>query len=282
MHDPERSLMVRGRKLREKIPETKNGRKQKILCRWACMGLVLCLLCGCEMTGSSLMAGIRVAVIDSGLNEEDSMHADGGWNYLLQSEDTTDDVGHGTKIAELICMYAPSAVVVPLKVSGKDADTEPETVIQSIYDAIDNYDCQVICMAFSIPDSEDLQAVVAYAKRHQVILISAVGNLGETYKKDKLLYPAAYDSVIGVGAVDAQGTVATYSQKNDSVFVTAEETALDGESRGTSFAAARIAAICARRSWSTPEDFRQYLMEEAEDAGDPGYDTSYGWGICTP
>ena len=201
---------------------------------------------------------------------------------LLQSEDTTDDVGHGTKIAELICMYAPSAVVVPLKVSGKDADTEPETVIQSIYDAIDNYDCQVICMAFSIPDSEDLQAVVAYAKRHQVILISAVGNLGETYKKDKLLYPAAYDSVIGVGAVDAQGTVATYSQKNDSVFVTAEETALDGESRGTSFAAARIAAICARRSWSTPEDFRQYLMEEAEDAGDPGYDTSYGWGICTP
>lgn len=252
--------------------------KYKIL--WLC--LLVCLLCGCSGTGLTASTHIRVAVIDSGLTAEEQIRTDKGWNYLEQSADTDDDVGHGTKIAGLIGSYAPEAVIVPLKVSGEETQTEPETVIQALYDAVDKYDCQVICMAFSIPDSTRLQEAVAYAADQEVILISAVGNLGETYKREKLLYPAAYDRVTGVGAVDAQGNIAPYSQNNESVFVTAEETDLDGESRGTSFAVARIAAICARRSWTSVEEFREYLIATAVDAGKPGYDTAYGWGICTP
>ena len=262
--------------------EEKKGKQMAVKYRFLWLCLLACLLCGCSGPGHKAPSHIRVAVIDSGLAAEAQIRVDDGWNYLEQSANTEDDVGHGTKIAGLICSYAPEAVIVPLKVSGKETQTEPETVIQALYDAVDTYDCQVVCMAFSIPDSVRLQEAVEHAADCQVILISAVGNLGETYKKDKLLYPAAYDSVTGVGAVDAQGTVASYSQKNESVFVTAEEMALDGESRGTSFAAARIAAICARRSWTSVEEFREYLIETAVDAGETGYNTAYGWGICTP
>ena len=113
-------------------------------------------------------------------------------------------------------------------------------------------------------------------------MISAAGNLGETYKKNKLLYPAAYDCVIGVGAVTESGEVASYSQKNESVFVTTQENALDGESCGTSYAAARIAGLCASDHWESMEAFQKYLMDAAVDCGEPGYDTAYGWGVCTP
>lgn len=244
--------------------------------------LLIFILSGCESTGSDKSAAVRVAVLDSGIRPEKSLRTDEGWNYLDESIHTDDDIGHGTRIAEVICQYAPEAVVVPLKISGDKQDTKPEYVIRAIYDAVDKYDCRVVCMAFSIPDSEELRTAVEYASSNQVILISAAGNLGETYKKNKLLYPAAYDSVIGVGAVTENGEVASYSQKNESIFVTASENSLDGECRGTSYAAARIAGICARRFWESPEDFRKYLMDEAEDRGELGYDIEYGWGVCEP
>ena len=184
-------------------------------------------------------------------------------------------------MAELICQYAPDAVIVPLKISGSTEDTKPEFVIRAIYDAVDKYDCSVICMSFSIPNSEALQEAVEYASQKNVILISAVGNWGETYKKNQLLYPAAYDTVIGVGAVEENGEVAAYSQRNQSVFVTAAGSSLDGTQQGTSYAAARIVGICANFSWDTPEEFKDYLLSQVQDRGLPGYDTDYGWGLCT-
>lgn len=242
--------------------------------------LLLFILSGCGITDSEKSAAVRVAVLDSGISPEKSLPIDEGWNYLDESIHTDDDIGHGTRIAEVICQYAPETVIVPLKISGDKQDTKPEEVNRAIYDAVDTYDCRVVCMAFSIPDSEELQNAVEYAASNQVILISAAGNLGETYKKNKMLYPAAYDSVIGVGAVTENGEAASYSQKNESVFVTAPASSLDGESQGTSYAAARIAGICARRTWESPEEFEKYLMDEAEDRGALGYDIEYGWGVC--
>ena len=182
-------------------------------------------------------------------------------------------------MAELICRYAPDAVIVPLKISGSMKETEPEMVIRAIYDAVDKFDCKVVCMSFSIPTSEELYQAVNYAWQKNVIMISAAGNLGETYKKNKLLYPAAYDEVIGVGAVDENSEVAVYSQRSQSVFVTASGNSPDGTQQGTSYAAARIAGVCAGRHWDTPEDFQNYLTDQVQDYGTPGYDTDYGWGV---
>lgn len=239
------------------------------------------LLSGCGSNLPWTASGVRVAILDSGIKSGEGCRTDGGWNYLNDSSSVEDEEGHGTQMAELVSEYAPGAVIVPLKISGSEEDTKPELVIRAIYDAVDKYDCNVLCMSFSIPNSTELQEAVDYARQKNVILISAAGNLGETYKKNKLLYPAAYDMVIGVGAVEKNGEIAAYSQRNQSVFVTALGSSLDGTQQGTSYATARIVGICARRSWDTPEEFQDYLISHAQDSGLPGYDTEYGWGICT-
>ena len=241
----------------------------------------LFLLSGCGNPLPWKSAGVRVAVLDSGVAPGGDYRMDEGWNYLDDSSSTEDEEGHGTQMAELICQYAQDAVIVPLKISGSEEDTKPEFVIRAIYDAVDHYNCRVICMSFSIPDSDALREAVDYAWQNNVILISAAGNLGETYKKEKLLYPAAYDMVIGVGAVEENGEVATYSQRNKSVFVTALGSSFDGTKKGTSYAAARVVGICAERSWDTPEAFQNELIRQAQDCGAPGYDTEYGWGVLS-
>lgn len=241
--------------------------------------MVLFLISGCSSNLQEEPQGIRVAVLDSGLLPGKSIRTDEGWNYLNDSSSVDDEKGHGTQVAELICRYAPDAVIVPLKISGSMKDTEPEMVIRAIYDAVDKFDCKVLCMSFSIPASEELYQAVNYAWQKNVIMISAAGNLGETYKKNKLLYPAAYDEVIGVGAVDENSEVAAYSQRSQSVFVTASGSSPDGTQQGTSYAAARIAGFCAGRHWDTPEDFQNYLTDQVQDCGVPGYDTDYGWGV---
>lgn len=255
---------------------------------WLMILLLLTLTgCGAELPSDTTApaeqpteaTSVRVAVLDSGISPAENLVTDTGWNYLDESQSTGDDTGHGTQVAELIHLGAPDAVIVPLKVSGGEADTTPEIVIQAIYDAVDRFGCDVLCLAFSIPDSAQLRDAVAYAEARQVILISAAGNLGETYKREKLLYPAAYETVVGVGAVGADGAVAAYSQRNRSVLITAPGDSLDGTQQGTSFAAARIAGLCASRLWDTPEEFRNALCLQAEDRGPAGYDTDYGWGV---
>ena len=222
---------------------------------------------------------VRVAILDSGISLEGDSLIDTGWNYLEQSQSTRDDKGHGTRVAELVRLYAPDAVLVPLKVADSGSDAQPQIIVQAVYDAVDRFDCDVLCLAFSIPHSEELSDAVAYAEHRHSVLVSAAGNLGKTYKKDKLLYPAAYETVIGVGAVGQDGTVADYSQRSRSVFVTAPGESLDGTQQGTSFAAARAAGICASLGWTTPEACRSSLRLQARDCGPAGYDTDYGWGV---
>jgi len=106
-----------------------------------------------------------------------------------------------------------------------------------------------------------------------------------------LYYPAAYDTVIGAGSVDKDGLIASGSNHNESVFVTApgvavRTTAASGgytTGTGTSFsvpqAAAAAAVLRGIDGALTPEDIRTLIAGSAEDRGEEGYDVYYGHGI---
>jgi hypothetical protein len=91
--------------------------------------------------------------------------------------------------------------------------------------------------------------------------------------------------------VDSTGTVCSFSQKNDSVFVAAPGESLYGLTKnggyrtweGTSFSTPMVTAAAALAlsmdATLTPAQFRALLQQTAEDLGDAGYDTSYGWGL---
>lgn len=70
--------------------------------------------------------------------------------------------------------------------------------------------------------------------------------------------------------------------QSDAVFVSADGN-YQGE-KGSSFAAPRISGVLAKYlsesqfEKQTQEDAEEYLKGIVVDAGDPGYDTTFGWG----
>lgn len=245
------------------------------------MLLMLFIPSTCFASIPDLGYGVRVGIIDSGVNKI-SENVLVGFNYLENSEDTTDNKGHGTIIAGIILEIAPNAKIIPLKCTERNKITDNSSIIAAIYKAVDDFECDVINVSIGMPDSEELKAAVNYAVKSGAIIVSAVGNDGElSYKKGKIYYPAGYENVIGVGSVNVKNVVSAFSQKNKSVFIVTP-----GESkkyRGTSFSAARVSGVAAiAKSFNkqmSAANFMEYLKESSIDSGDEGYDTSYGNGI---
>ena len=247
--------------------------------------------------------GVRVGVIDSGVNSmhEDfsGAHFDRGYNVLNGSHDVTDENGHGTVVCGVLAEtknngigvagLVPDVTLVPIKCFGKSEETNSSYIIAALYAAVDDYDCDVVNLSLGMEeDTPAMKQAVEYAAGKGVIVVSAVGNDGATSYN----YPAAYDCVTGVGAVDKDGTVPSFSQKNDSVYVAAPGVSIIGPSYanntgyakggGTSFSSPHVAAAAVILKQYAPQatyfDFQTLLRRSVTDEGTAGYDTSYGWG----
>ena len=250
--------------------------------------------------------GVRIGIIDSGLRpdfaELTGAAVAEGLNFLVSEDsaarhDTRDAVGHGTFVASLLadgdCGIVPGAELVPLRCF--DARTGGISgIVSAIYAAVDTYHCQVVNMSFGTKsDNALLREAVEYALAQGVILVAACGNLtGTTTGSDPLYYPAAYDGVVSVGAVDRAREITAVSSRNASVDVTAPGAELRGRARtgdgytvagGTSystpFAAGAAALALSVDPALTPEDFLALLEATSEDLGAPGRDYAYGWGF---
>ena len=242
---------------------------------------------------------VRVGVIDSGINP----HADiegrllDGQSYIADADpaDTADNYGHGTYVAGLITGAgndgymgaAPGAQVIPLKITdGKTVTVS--TVCRAIYGGIDDYDCDILNLSLGIKtEHESLKEAVDYAEKKGVVMVAAAGNNGTAAKN----YPAAYNSVIGVGAVDETGTWFYHSNHNESVFITAPGVNVKTVGKnsgyeiksGTSFSVPYVTAAAAVMlsidDTLTLSDIMEILAQTAYDKGDEGYDEYYGNGI---
>ena len=261
-----------------------------------------------EMLGSSEVTEfgcfgqwIRVGIIDSGAINHADLEGNllPGYNYLTDSEDVTDNIGHGTFVAGLIAALdngqgvtgiAPHAKIVPLKCFDANETTRVSTICRAIYDAVDTYGCDLINMSFGVKSySQTLESAINHAYDNGVISVASVGNLGNT----EIYYPAAFSNVIGVGAVDSQSELASFSQTNSSVFVVAPGKAVYSTNytggyatkNGTSFSAPLVAGCIARLlnvdPALTPQTVADALAACAADLGDAGYDTSYGYGMVS-
>jgi hypothetical protein len=258
---------------------------------------------------------VKVAIVDTGVRRDrlpEGASVEPGRNYVFEDKDTTDVVGHGTRIAGIILDIAPDVTLVPLVYysqypSGVPANGGVAAICRAIYDAIDVYGCRVINVSSGLTvDDEALREAVRYAEEKGVIVVSAVGNDRVT-APERVFYPAAYETVIGVGAVSvgaasvgaisvgaisAEVESAPFSQANSSVTVVAPGKDLRVISirsstgtetlSGTSYASAHVAAEAAlfvsAYPGITPAEFRQVLKTSSRDLGDPGYDEIFGWG----
>jgi subtilisin family serine protease len=126
--------------------------------------------------------------------------------------------GHGTMTAGLVHLIAPGASIMPLKAFAGDGSSDLFNIIRAIYFAAD-HGANVINMSFEINQSSPaLQGAIQYALNKNVVVVAASGNDGQQI----LVYPAAYNSVIGVGSTDNSDAKSSFSNfGTNAVFVAA-------------------------------------------------------------
>ena len=247
-----------------------------------------------------LGSGIRVGVVDSGVSPHPAFgdRLLEGKNFIQDAKDpldTADQYGHGTRVAGLISAAdesgyigtAPGAEIVPLKCTdGKTVKVS--AICRAVYSGIDDFHCNVLNLSLGVKQEyQSLKEAVEYAESKHITVVSAAGNGGTSL----LFYPAAYDSVIGVGSVDRNGVCYDGSNHNSSVCLTApgvrvRSTGAGGgyeEGTGCSFAIPQVsgaaAVLLGIDKGLEPGRIRQILAETAQDRGSEGYDEYYGYGI---
>jgi len=125
--------------------------------------------------------------------------------------------GHGTMVAGLIHLVAPTARILPLKAFNSDGSADLADVIAAVYYAVD-HGANVINMSFSSgADSAELRKAIAYASSHNVICVTSVGNDGQAVN----VYPAAYAQTIGVGSTSNTDIRSTFSDYGSDVTLAA-------------------------------------------------------------
>ena len=235
---------------------------------------------------------VRIGVIDSGINPHPDLAGNltDGHNYITDAadpNDTSDAYGHGTRVAGLLATVAPEATIVPLKITNSGSVNVTQ-LCRAIYGAVDNYGCDVLNLSLGVPyERESLREAIAYAAEKGVTVVAATGNDGTSER----YYPAAYDSVIGVCAVDSAGAVSVHSNHNESVMIAAPGVQVRTTGHrggyvtesGCSFAVPYVSAAVAilkSADGSLPnKEIMRILSETATDRGITGRDEYYGFGI---
>jgi hypothetical protein len=107
--------------------------------------------------------------------------------------------GHGTMVAGVVRLVAPTAKIMPLKAFRADGTSRVFDIVRAIYYAADN-GARVINMSFSATAaSPELARAINYATDRGVICVASAGNLGQ----EVVVYPAGFRNVLAVASTNA-------------------------------------------------------------------------------
>ncbi|WP_165956188.1 S8 family serine peptidase [Streptomyces hainanensis] len=262
--------------------------------------------------------GVLVGVVDSGVDARHPDLADGAvargseFTTAATAPDATrttppprqDCSGHGTAVAGLIAArraagdrmtgVAPAATVYPVRLDGAVERLPAETVAAAIDDAV-AAGVGVLNLSFGRPvDDRPVREAVARALAGDVVVVAAAGNEGDEGPAGGLMYPAAYDGVLAVGAVTDDGGPLESSNTGDwidlaaygdSLTVVAPEGSGYRTESGNSFAAAQVSGVAAlvrsRFPDLTAEEVAGRLTGTASPLGG-GHNDRTGAGLVDP
>ncbi len=269
---------------------------------------------------------VTVAVIDTGIqrNLRDFTATEilSGYNTIEENTDVYDGNGHGTHVSGTVAQstdngfgvagMAYGVTLLPIKALGDDGSGYSSDVAEAIGYAV-QAGAQVINMSLGGDDfSQAIADAVANAVDQGSIIVASTGNDNE----GTILYPAAYDGVIAVGATGYTNERAPYSNHGEGIDVVApggdqlttflvdgygevpariyQQVGTPGDEdsadfygyQGTSMAAPHVSALAAlllsRNPNLTGAQVYDRITSQAEDLGVPGYDTLYGYGLIDP
>ena len=204
---------------------------------------------------------VTVAVIDTGvcMSHEDLQDRvlDNGYDFVDDDDDPDDVFGHGCSVAGIIAAnidngigiagFAPNASILPVRVLGPGGSGSMADVAAGIVYAADEGADIVNLSLGSMVGSQVTKDAVDYAVNKGVTVIASAGNSGGSAPG----YPARYENVVAVGAVDPNGARSSFSNKGGDIWAPGRDvhtTFLDNGYKalnGTSFSAPYVSAMAA-------------------------------------
>jgi serine protease len=254
------------------------------------------------VTGS----GVKVCVIDTGI---DSTHEDFVTSRLSGLQQSAspwqrDGSSHGTHVSGTIAAarnngrgvvgVAPDAEIYTIRVFA-GSNGNDYIWASGLVDAVNRCKAagaRVVNMSLGGTRSSSAENR-AFERLFQegMLIVAAAGNDGDTSYN----YPASYDGIISVAAVDSNKRVAGFSQKNNRVDLAAPGVSVlstipmrqgaspYGRKNGTSMASPHVAGVAALlfsfKPDATTTEIRDAMQQSAEDLGGSGRDNSYGEGL---
>jgi subtilisin len=260
-----------------------------------------------EAWGTSMGEGIRVAVLDTGI---DFNHPDlkdnyaGGVTFVEGTSTPMDDnkYGHGTHCAGTIAAarngagvvgVAPKASLYAVKVLDKNASGLFSWSIAGIDWCIKNR-MHIISMSlgnYCVPTAVELMCNTAWCKG--LLIVAGAGNQEGNPappQQSDVDYPARYKNVIAVSSIDSTDVVAPNSARGPEIDLCAPGVCIlstlpnggYGRFSGTSVACPHVSGVAAL-AWgahvsSDNEQIWNLVASTVDDLGIPGRDSVYGYG----
>lgn len=222
-----------------------------------------CLINGVsESEYSSYLAGVnpqlnnkkevKLAVFDTGVT---NVSVDGSVNFI--NDVSTDENGHGTQMAGIISAVVAnmenkvaSPSIYSVVITDHRGFAKTSTIMQALDWAINN-GIKIVCMSFGdYHKSAFLENMINRASSCGIVMVASAGNDGGFEDENRIMYPAAFDNVLSVGAKNGD-TIANYSNggENADCFANSSQITTDingntvnviGTSGATAFVAGTI------------------------------------------
>ena len=255
-----------------------------------------------EAWKTTMGKGVKIAILDSGVPKHIDLSVEGGHSFI--DGYYFDKCYHATFVGGITSAIAnngigvrgiaPEAVDYYGAVLNATGSGTVEQIVRGIYWAVDEIGADVINMSLGITGSyrpdRSLEKACNYANEHGTVLFASAGNDALSVN-----YPAKYDSVVAVAAVDRNNKVASFSSHGPEVEFAAGgvdvlSTYKDNgyaSMSGTSFSCPVVASVGAlilsqaksRNEKISPEELRRRLKLFAYDVGPAGWDEYTGHGI---
>lgn len=235
---------------------------------------------------------VIVAVLDTGVDEA---HPDlepnviEGYDFVNDDPDAWDDSSHGTHVAGVIAALGNNgegtagiawrSKIMPVKVLDAKGLGPDAAVSKGMIYAVENK-AKIINLSSGTPyQSRLLDEAVRFAERRGVMVVAAAGNTGD--KGNEVIYPAAYPTVMAVGATDEKDTAPPFSQRQPYVAISAPGVDIPGPAwrdagngpyilhTGTSAAAPHVSGLAALllsvKPDQTPAQLREIITSTADE-----------------